>query len=209
MKFVTEKEISHDFSDERDFSNEDIVMRVLESGTADDLEKLREHHGFTQEQIELFRYYAQLRKQTLDEIRQDLDERERNNPTPIEDELNMGAYMESIEPQVQKTVLALRKKGYNTILSGFSGFDGQEIQFADNKLEEFTLSEELLAEAHSAGVQIEIKPDAISFRCERQLPLNELERLWVRIEEDFPDLGEPALASQLRSAESFRKRHSS
>lgn len=49
----------------------------------------------------------------------DLRERKQNNPIPTIEELKMGCFIEQIEPQVRDAVMILRKKGYDTVESGF------------------------------------------------------------------------------------------
>jgi len=47
------------------------------------------------------------------------------NPDPTEEEYDIDAYFEEIEPQCREAILKMRKKGYETYSSGFG---------SDNKL---------------------------------------------------------------------------
>jgi len=120
-----------------DLNNEDILTRILESGTLEELEQVRDFHKLTFEQMKLFSQYAKLRKQTHEQMWEQVKERENQNPTPTQEELEMGCYIESIEPQVRAAVLNLRRKGYATYESGFHNFKGQKIGFEEKHFEAF------------------------------------------------------------------------
>ena len=136
-----------------DLNNEDVVTQILESGTPEELEQVGEFHKLTSEQIKLFSQYAKLRKQTREQIEEQVKERKKENPTPTEEELEMGCYIESIEPQVRAAVLNLRRKGYATYESGFHNFKGQKIGFEEKHLENFQLPKNLIHELELKGKQ--------------------------------------------------------
>ncbi len=50
----------------------------------------------------------------------ELELREKTNPTPTTEEVLMGCYLEQIENHTRKAVQILRRKGYNTVESGFA-----------------------------------------------------------------------------------------
>jgi hypothetical protein len=49
------------------------------------------------------------------------DARLKDNPTPTEEELYMGAFKEWLEPQVRDAIPEMYRKGYGTVSSGFHG----------------------------------------------------------------------------------------
>src|SRR3989339_1785207 len=144
---------------EKDLTNEEVITRIFETGSDEELEKLREFHNLTTKQIELFRSCAKLRKSIVEQMRKDIERRKEQNPIATEEELNMGAYQESIEPQVREAVLRLRRKGYTTYESGFHGFNSQIISFEKNHL----IPNELSDKIKIYNVDIKIKPNSISF----------------------------------------------
>ncbi len=187
---------------EKDLTNEDVVTQILESGSDEELERLREFHNLTPEQIELFRAFIRLRKKTREQMQQELKKRIKENPVATEEELGMGIYQESVEPQVREAVLNLRRKGYTTYESGFSGFNGQKISFEKNHL----VPEELIDRLKIEGINIKIKPNSISFSCDQYLELDEIKKIWDQIEQSLPELGKPAEPCNLPLAKFFRER---
>lgn len=188
--------------EEKDLTNEDVVIQILESGDDEELERLREFHNLTPEQIALFQAFAKLRKETHEQMQQELIVRKEKNPIATEEELNIGAYQESIEPQVREAVLSLRRKGYTTYESGFHGFNGQKISFE----KDYLVPEELTDKIEIEGVNIEIKPNSISFSCNQYLELGEIKKIWDQIEQNLPELEEPAEPCNLTQAKSFREK---
>ena len=139
-------------------------------------------------------------------MKRDLETRKRENPIATQQELEMGAYVENIEPQVRGAVTALRAKGYNSILSGFSGLNSQEIRLADNGFADVQLDNDMVEKLNSRGIEVRLEPDEISFICNNELTVDELEKIWEVIEDTIPDLGKRAEVSQLPSAKTFRKK---
>ena len=167
---------------------------------------MRDFHKLTFEQMKLFSQYAKLRKQTHEQMWEQVKERENQNPTPTQEELEMGCYIESIEPQVRAAVLNLRRKGYATYESGFHNFKGQKIGFEEKHLENFQLPENLIHELELKGIIVKINSDSLAFSCSRYLELEELKNIWNQIENILPDLQKPAEPCKLRAAQSFRER---
>lgn len=187
---------------EKDLTNEDVVTQILESGSDEELERLREFHNLTSEQVELFRAFFKLREKTHEQMQQELKKRIKENPVATEEELGMGGYQESIEPQVREAVLNLRRKGYTTYESGFHGFNSQKISFEKNHL----VPEELIDKLKIEGVNIEIKPNSISFSCDQYLELDEIKKIWDQIEQNLSDLEKPTEPCNLPQVKSFRER---
>ncbi len=172
--------------------NEEVVYRILESGTPEEVEELRDFHDLTPEQIDLAAHYVKLRKEVLEQMYKDLGKRVKESPQPTEEELNIGTYKENIEPQVREAVFNLRNKGYTTFESGFYDPGEQKIGFQQDHLEGFKFPEKLLNELESEGVKVKVEPDSISFTCNTRFQLDEIKEVWSRIESALPDLGGPA-----------------
>jgi len=189
-----------------DLHNEDYIRRVFTSGNKGDIESLAAYYNFTTDEVRLFSYFAKLRQKTLDEMRPQIEARRQNHPIENEEELNMGAYQESIEPQVRPAVFDLRKKGYATYGSGFGDFDSQEIYFEKDYLKNFQLSEQAVNEYRNRGVIIEVKADRIKLIFKKEFDQEEIKALWQEVQSYFPDLGEPSPPCQLKQAILFRER---
>lgn len=204
---MPEKESSF-IINQNDLSNEDVRQRIFEKGAPEELEQARAFLNLTPEQIKLFCDYAKLRKKTHEQIRQELAERIKENPNATQEELSMGCYQENIEPQVKKTVLNLRRKGYATYESGFHGHNSQKISFEKNYLDNVQFPEELLREFKDKGVDIKVKPNALSFTCNRYFELEELEKFWKQIENILPNLQQQsAEPCNTQGAKLFREKH--
>lgn len=65
--------------------------------------------------------YGQLREQAYIQCFDDLRQRLQTNPTPTPAELDMGTYIEGLEPEVRQAVMGMWQKGYATASSGFAG----------------------------------------------------------------------------------------
>ena len=195
-------------ADQNDLNNEELLTKILEEGTPERLKQVCDFHNLTIEQVKLFSQYAKLRKQTLELMGKQLEEKNIQNTTPTQEELDMGCYTESIEPQVRTAVLNLRGKGYASYESGFHQFNGQKIGFEEKHLENFQLPEELIQELKIKGIKVAIKPNSISFSCGGYLELDELEKIWNQIENILPDLQQPVEPCKLLAAQSFRERFS-
>lgn len=189
-----------------DLTNEEIILRILESGAPEELEKLCAFHNVTPEKIRLFSDFAKLRKRTLEQVGQEVERRKLQNSKATEEELGAGIYKEHIEPQVRGAVFALRRKGYATYESGFGGYDRQMISFEKNQLEDFELPENLAQKLAGLGVKAAIEPNRVSLTFEKYIELDEIKKIWDEIAEALPDLGAPAEPNQLRAAKSFREK---
>ena len=186
--------------------NEDYIRQVFASENKRSLESLVAYYHFTPDEVRLFSYFAKLRQKTLDEMGPQIEARRQKRPIATADELSLGAYQESIEPQVRSVVFNLRKKGYATYGSGFSGFDSQDIYFEKKYLENFQLPEQVINEFKNRGVVISMKADRIKLTFKKEFNQEEIEAIWQEVESYFPDLGEAVSPCQLRQAISFRGR---
>jgi hypothetical protein len=63
--------------------------------------------------------FARLRRKIHRSMKREEAARLRDNPSPSEEELYMGAFKEWLEPQVRDAVLTMYRKGYATQSSGF------------------------------------------------------------------------------------------
>ncbi len=120
------------------------------------------------------------------------------NPEPTDEEINMGAYTEEIEPQIRDAVIALRRKGYNTGSSGFWGHDhaGQAMDIAtpiDDKTKA-KLSEHM----------VEVTDRGIRFSPKNPSNIDEIKSAWDLVADILPDLGKHAEPAQNMGAEIFR-----
>jgi hypothetical protein len=190
---------------ELDLNNEDYLTKLFESGNKEDLEKIKEYHSLSQEQVELFSYFAKMRRDVLNEMHEKLDERRVNNPIATKDELNMGAYQESIEPQVREAVNALREKGYASYESGFSGFDSQLISFEENHLQDFKMPDQVIDSFNKQGVVVEIKSDSIRMIFKKKFSQEEISTFWKEIESYLPNVEKLVKPCQLNQAITFRE----
>lgn len=190
-----------------DLSNEDVVRKVLEEGAPDDLRQFLEHAKITPEYLDLLVEIARLRKKSHQLAEQQLKQRLEQGPSPTVEELAMGCFQESLEPQVRSTVVRLRQKGYNTYISGFSGFDRQEIRFKNDGLKDFKFPDELAKQLETQGVTLETKPDSVSFTCHQFLNLGQLEKIWRQIENALPDLQRSAEPCPIKTAKIFREKY--
>ena len=188
-----------------DFSNEDILMDVLENGTRGQRETLRRVKKLTQRQLFLACHYVGKRRDIIEKMYNELRIRNETNPNPTEEEINLGAYVECLEPQVAKAVLNLRKKGFDTKSSGFWTFS-QSIHFTADALRDFIFPDGVRILIAQRGATIRLRSNYIAFDCERELSNIELEVIWQKIEATFPSLGKHAEPCQSNGAKSFREK---
>lgn len=188
------------------YYNEDYIQEVFEKGEKTEVEKIKEIHGLTDEQVDLFCKFAVLKKNMLTNQEMDISKRKESNTKADDDELSMGVYREYIEPQVLNAVLNLRKKGYSTFESGFGDFDSQIISFEEEHLKNFDFPGSLYKEFESQGIKINISPSSVELKFSSFKNLDEIKILWQKIEDALPDLGKPAKPCELEQAKNFRMR---
>ena len=74
----------------------------------------------------------------------------KENPTPTEEELYLGVFLESLEPQVRAAVRTMFEKGYATQSSGFHG-QNYDVQMIDGY---FTVDDETKEALHEISVEV-------------------------------------------------------
>lgn len=197
-----------------DYDDEEVVTRMLEDGGAEEMEDLRKHIESKQgrpiavELIERFRRFARLRRDAYRASDADASVRSRENPRATDEELGLGAYIETLEPQVRDAVLALRRKGYPTYESGFSGLDSQNVRFeqAVPELQFFEAQKDLADLFSDRKITLGIEPKRVWFSFSEPLSLEEMKFLWDRLAAALPDLKRQAPPMSLPVAEGFRKK---
>jgi|FLOH01.1.fsa_nt_gi hypothetical protein len=188
--------------------SEEFVRQILEEGNPQRLEELRKVNNLTEEQIQLFSQFSQLRRDTIRDMSEDLAKRKEKDQIVTEGELDLGTFMESIEPQVRDVVSELYRKGYCTIQSGFYKEESQFVQFKDGTPNKFNFSEELISELDERGVSIEINDNELILHFERFTSLDEIKNIWDRVVSEIPDLGQKAAANEeTEGATSFREKY--
>lgn len=94
------------------YTNADEIARILATGSDDERVALRSFHGWTEEQVRRFVHYAQLRSETRRAMDEARTRRVAEQPLATSEECSLGAYAESLEPQVRDGLFALHRKGY-------------------------------------------------------------------------------------------------
>lgn len=189
-----------------DFSNEDVVRRILESGSPEEVEQLRAVGNLDQATIDIRRHFAQLRKITIDETRAETTERIKHTPLASDEELNAGVYREMIEPHVRGAVFRLREKGYGTKSSGFPIENRQTILFDAPYFATTSVPSSVCAELEAEGVIVEIEPEKISLLFQNPASIEQIKAVWNLIEESLPDRGAPASPTMTGAAIKFREK---
>jgi hypothetical protein len=192
-----------------DLRSEDGIFRVLESGSPQSLRDLADLYGFSDADITFYRSYVRLRAQTLEEMRPILKRRIASHPAATSEEFALGVYRERLEPQVRDAVLALFKKGYTTISSGFEWLDRQHILFAKDYLRSFVIPTATLQSLEQRGVVPVVRPNSIGFELYRTMTLQEIKEIWDILAAALPPLEHPPGPSLTKVARLFRSRTAS
>lgn len=190
---------------EPDFSNLAVVDRVMAGHDAEMLTKLKaflRERGMNDADIERSVAAQKLRRKVHAEREQALEERLRTNPTPIPEELSMGAFLEMIEPQVLDAVRLLRRNGYASQSSGFDSFHFQSMNFAEPHFAELDAA----ARERLEALGVKIRASRLSFACEK-IDLEEIKKKWDAVAASLPDLGHPAPDTDTPQAASFRRKY--
>lgn len=198
-----------------DLDNEQVATRILESGTPDELAKLKQHAEkranapMSTEQFELYRALAQQRRRMLDRSDREVAERIARNPEATDLEYQVGIYKEQLEPPVREAVFSLREKGYSSFESGFQGLERQNISFEApvNELASYILPEETQKTFQQANAEPSIKPQAVGFRMRKALADEQITELWQLLTRDLPSLAEPQPLTRVQTAVHFREKH--
>lgn len=137
------------------------------------------------------------------QVYEDLKERIANNPEPTEEELNMGAYVEEIEPQARDAIIELRRKGYQTQSSGFYGRNN-ELQSVDGPM---NIDEKTAEQLKLNGYEVEARPDGytvIVFEPD-SYDLDVLKNRWGALASALPHRGRPAEPGRNLASVEFRE----
>lgn len=165
---------------EHELHNEEVIERILVSGSDSEMKELQAVHRLTEEQMASMRYWARLRRETKSD--HPISDRE---TTPEENEL--GVRIEYIEPQVLDAVRALREKGYKTTYSGFAQLGAAQTIWFD-KEQTMALPEAIQSDIEQHwGVKIRTEPGSIWIDClETRLNIEDLKQIWDSIAEAVP-----------------------
>lgn len=189
-----------------DLGDEEVVNRILVSGTEAEQEQLRVFHNMTSEQLDVIRFYARQRDQMHQNMELELSRRLKKKTKATAEEMSMGAFIEDIEPHVRDAVLTLRSKGYPTNMSGYVAFEVQNVGIQSQDFSDYKPSEDLLIKLEPYDIFLNVEPSEILFHCRRQLSVDELKEVWDLIAADLPDRGVPVAPSELSAAECFRSK---
>jgi len=178
----------------------DLIDQLLTYGDKAQLQELLKYLHATNHtevviaDIEFEAYYARMRNEVHEEM--DLSRRTRDLASvPKSDfEEKAGILIEEIEPQVRQAVINLNDKGYKTQGSGFYGHTSQQIYLSrdsdtgkiDDAFSNYYPSDELLEWLEAKNIELEVKPDSITYNIKEKLNLAELEEIWNKITNDVP-----------------------
>lgn len=152
------------------------------------------------------RLFEILMHETHEQVAADLEKRLKTNPKPTQTELNLGVFIEMIEPQVRDAILEFYRKGYSTDTSGFKGRSDLQWIEGDFSLPE-KVRKDLEAESvwvntnHSGYTTIQFQPTKADFDM--------IYKKWMRIASILPDRKTSAQPTMTASAREFRKKHAS
>lgn len=176
----------------------DLIERLLVHGSKDQLNDILKYiHAIGRtdvkiEDIDFAVYYAKLRDKTHQEMDMARHARDLTALPKSDFEKESGVLLEQIEPQVRQAVINLNAKGYKTKGSGFYGHGSQEIYLnrgeADHAFTSYHPSKELVQRLEAKNIQLEVKPDSITYSTKERLNLAELEEIWNMIIEDVPPI---------------------
>lgn len=193
---------------EHELRNLDVIFEILAGNDEVAVEEVRAVHGLSPEKTLWLRHYARLRYNVLNEDQTRVDRRKRERPEMTEEERALGCYAESIEPQVRDAVFAARRKGYQTIASGFDDVgELQHLHFAAPQ-DPSILPPSIVESLAKRGVRVRLssRGEKLVFDTDAMLSLEELRSVWKEITDAMPDLGRPAEPSDMPVAKRFRKK---
>lgn len=191
-----------------ELNNMETIERILISGSEVEKKNLQTHHKLSNEQLDRLIHFATMRFEIHQETNRAFQERQKNNPNATEEELDLGIYLEAIEPQVRNAIRTLHTKGYATFESGFSSAgEIQMIGFEQNSIPDFSaFPQSLLSEIALSGLTLTQKDHQLILTPQRSVSADELEYAWNKIASALPDLHRKASLSTTKYAESFRKK---
>lgn len=166
-------------------------------------ERVQTNPNSTEQELDIEQFLSPdavsaIREMTFIDQFRDLGDRIANNPTPTDEEWNMGAYKEEIEPQVRDAAMLMRQKGYNT---GSSGFWGQD--HIDQVMDIATPIDDN-AKARLAEHDIKVTDTGVRFTPENPSNLESVKKTWDLIADILPDLGKHADPAENAGADDFR-----
>jgi hypothetical protein len=150
------------------------------------------------------RLFEKLKYSVQKKMLNEITKRKTKNPHFNKIELNLGLFVEELEPQVRQAVLKLYKKGYSTDISGFMNNSGEQMIEGD-----FQLEEKIINKLKSIGVHVETNPSGytrIHFLPE-QANISKIRKKWDKIVSLIPDKHRYASASMTRKAREFRSKY--
>lgn len=199
------RELPTQLNDKPDFSNTEVMERAMTSDDEEQVEKVKaflREKGVDEETIETSIALQRLRKEVHASQEHEQIQRVEENSTPTPEELSLGAYAEMIEPQVRDALFMIRKKGYNTVSSGFNDMNIQSIYFSERIAD--ALSPQTIKKIEEVGA--EVKENGISFSCDTT-DLGKIKERWDAIAELLPERGIQAVNSPFPTAQDFRERY--
>lgn len=200
-----DRELPKQPNNEADFSNTEVMERAMMSDDEEQVEKVKaflREKGVDEKTIEDSVALQRLRKEV--HVSQEFEQIQRveENSTPTPEELSLGAYAEMIEPQVRDAVFMIRKKGYNTVSSGFNDMNMQSMYFSERIAD--ALSPQTIKKIEEVGA--EVSGNGISFSC-NEANLEQIKERWLTVAELLPDRGIRAVNSPFPAAQDFRERY--
>lgn len=152
--------------------------------------------------------FQELWDKAISQASEDLQKRKEENPVPTKEEMEIGTFIERLEPQVRQAILTLHRKGYSTSSSGFYGFTEQSMEgFMGIDEETGKVLERFGARLVSSDSQ---NPESswqyIIFEQDKA-DLEDLTRKWIAIADALPDKGETAYLNHSFAADEFRKEY--
>ncbi len=167
------------------YFNDDYIRKIFASDDRDEINKIQQIHNLTDEQIEIFTYYAKMRKEVIDPMENEIHKRKSENSLATKDEIMIGCYMEDIEPQVREAVVEMNKKGYATVYSGFHSFNSQIIKFKTEQKINISL-EQIKKEYGEKGIIIETDEEFITIKFSKKISLEEIKKFGMKLLKHFP-----------------------
>lgn len=141
----------------------------------------------------------------------ELRNRFNSNPTPSQDELDMGMYVEEFEPQARQAMLEARRKGYNVTMAGFPkdpALNDEQHMFGF-----FTLANDTVESLRQHGIEVDSYDDDGSYPPSTNIKfrplstdIDTIESQWQSVIDLLPDLGHSASPSPTFLSERFRQR---
>lgn len=188
------------------YYNDDYIRKVFEGSDENEINKVKEIHNLSDEQIEICSYYAKMRKEVLCPMGEKIHKRKSENSLATEDEIMIGCYLEAIEPQVKEAVIEMNKKGYATTYSGFHDFNSQAIKFKTEKNVNILLKQ-IEDKYRGNGMEIKVDPESIKIIFSKKISLEEIKKIWDEIAEVLPDLGGPAKVESIAKNNFLKNRN--